>query len=436
LAAIVIAFAVVGCGSASGGIDAAAADGTRVPDASSSDGARDAAADLAAPGDAGGDGDVAGPTSDSGDGDRPTNDAGDVADRPVSPDAADDVADDASPSDGSLNARYVFKIPVLGEQMVGDALRRRLYVSVGGASPQYPNTLLTIDANTGTILATPSVGSNPRSLAISDDSSVLWVGIDGALALRRVTLTSDPPAIGPQTTLTQAFGAGQTIGPMAVLPGAPLSIVASTPDGRKTAAFDDGVARSTTASTLGRSASQLAAGAAGYVYGYDGQSTGFGLLTMAVSASGVADLSTTGGLISGFGNQIVYRAGRLYSANGEVVDVSVPTHPITAGRLPYRGPIAFGPRNLLFVLSGDTPDAGTTRPTQFVVIDGTTLKMVTTIPFPPDLLGTVNDDPITPGFVYVGPDTLAILIRLTSTTSGQTTGTVVVIRDPLIAAVN
>ena len=41
------------------------------------------------------------------------------------------------------------------------------------------------------------VGSNPGALALSDDGSTLWVGIDGAHAFRKVTMTSTPPVVGP-----------------------------------------------------------------------------------------------------------------------------------------------------------------------------------------------------------------------------------------------
>jgi hypothetical protein len=417
LAATVLAVVVAGCGSGSGGGDAGA----------------DAPLDAEAP-----------PHDGAADGEDAAQaiDVGTGADANRSPDGADaqtpsDAADTRTPApDAPLNARYVFKIPVLAEQMVGDPLRRRLYLSVGGGSPQYPNTLLTIDANTGAVVSSPYVGSNPESLALSDDSSILWIGINGSLSIRRVTLTANPPDVGPLTSLTPALGAGQAIGPMVGLSGAPLSVVVSTPDGGKTVVLDDGVARPTSASTLGRSASLLVAGTPGYAYGYDGQDTGFGFLTMAISSGGVSDLSTTPGLIQGFGNQIVYRGGRVYAATGEIVDVSSPARPVAGGRLPCVGPIALGGPNRLFVLTGDVPDAGTLRPTQILVVDDTTLKVVTMIPFPPDLFGTFNDSPATTSFVYLGPDTLAFLVRLTDTTTFAQTGTLVVIRDPLIGAVN
>jgi hypothetical protein len=403
-------------------------------DGSETDAATDASRDLSAPGDAA-DAPMKGDAADA-----PVG--SDAADAPVGSDAADapvgsDAADGPSPADGALNARYVFKIPVLAEALVGDPVRRRLYASVGGASPQYPNTLLMIDANTGAVVESPYVGSNPRALALSDDSSVLWIGVDGALAICRLTLTTDPPGIGPMMALTQALGAGKTIGPMVGLPGVPLSVVASTTDGARTVVLDDGVARPTSASTLGRSASSMAAGAPGYVYGFNGQSTGFGLLTMTITAAGISDLSTTAGLVSGFGTQIIYRAGRVYANSGEVVDVSTPTHPVAGGRLPYVGTVALGKPSRLFILAGDAPDAGTGRPTQILAVDETTLQVVGRIPFPPDLFGVgFNIYGGASSLVYLGPDTVAFLVRLEDMNTLQQTGTIVVIRDPLIAAVN
>ncbi len=422
-----IMVAVAGCGSSSLGVDGSA-DGASRDDANQT---VDAVADVARPDGAGNDG-----------GADAIRDASDAADRSGSPDVTDAAAADASgatdapgPSDGTLNARYVFKMPLLGERLIGDPLRRRFYVSIAGASPQYPNSLLAIDANDGAIVANTFVGSNPRSLALSDDSSTLWVGIDGALSIRRVMLTTDPPGIGPLTPLSPLLGIGQTLGPMVPVAGAPLSVVASTPDGRKTAVLDDGVARAGVPTSLGRSASSMAAGAAGYVYGYDGQDTAFGFLTMAVSASGIADVSTTSGLMSGFGNQIISQGNHVYAATGEVIDISTPTHPVAGGRLPGVGPMAPGPPNRIFVITGDTPDAATSAPTQILAIDGTTLKVVGSIPLPPDLYGTGSDFTTTSNPVYVGPDALGLLIRRGNLGTNDQTGTLVIIRDPLIATI-
>ena len=99
-------------------------------------------------------------------------------------------------------------------------LRQRL-----GDADAYPNTIVVVDPSTSSVVSTIQVGSNPGALALSDDGSTLWVGIDGARAFRKVTLTSTPPALGPLHHLPKSNPDGFfSVGSMVALPGAPLSV--------------------------------------------------------------------------------------------------------------------------------------------------------------------------------------------------------------------
>ena len=108
---------------------------------------------------------------------------------------------------------------------------------------------MVVDPTTAAVVSAIPVGSNPGLLALSDDGSTLWVGIEGAHAFRKVTMSATPPVVGPLIHLPKAspdtyFDATS----MAVLAGAPLSVVVVLSDGGYTTevrVFDDGVPRAT-----------------------------------------------------------------------------------------------------------------------------------------------------------------------------------------------
>lgn len=104
-----------------------------------------------------------------------------------------------------------------------------LYVSVpGSAGAPYGNTVVSVDPATG-ILGTPiPVGSEPDKLAISSDGTTLWVGLDGASAVRKVDLTSG--TAGAQFSLggnKGIYAYPPVVHAIAVLPGTTNSVVIS-----------------------------------------------------------------------------------------------------------------------------------------------------------------------------------------------------------------
>ena len=161
-------------------------------------------------------------------------------------------------------------------RLVYNAARNQIYASVAGDADAYPNTIVVVDPSTSSVVSSIPVGSNPGALALSDDGSTLWVGIDGARAFRKVTLTSTPPAVGPLHHLPKASpDAFFTASSMAALPGAPLSVaiameVATLYDYSYTTSevrvFDDGVPRATGVKNV-PTPSFIVAGPPGYVFG-------------------------------------------------------------------------------------------------------------------------------------------------------------------------
>ena len=74
------------------------------------------------------------------------------------------------------------------QDVVWDAAHGALYVSVASSDTVVPNTIVPINPVTGAVGTPVPAGNNPDPLAISSDSSYLWVGLDGGNAVQRFLL--------------------------------------------------------------------------------------------------------------------------------------------------------------------------------------------------------------------------------------------------------
>ena len=406
LVALILAAA---CGSSSstgldGGRDAAAGD------------ARDSAASVEAATD----------VSVATDGAIDTTDAAGDADATGAPDAADAplAADAGSSEGGPAKTRSVFALAISAAQIAGDSLRRRLYVSVAGAAPQYANTLVTLDATTGTVLSSAFAGSDPDVLALSDDASTLWIGIDGALSMRSVTLTNTPPLaadFGPMHQVPQQLAQPTLIAAMVTLPGAPTSVAVSLFSSGlwELAILDNTVARHT-AAVFDQVPSTLVAGAAGSLFGISSQAQ---FLTGTISATGVTS-TVFASLLQTPPRQLVYRDNRVYTNAGEIVDVTSPAHPAVMGHFTPTGVVALGAPNRLIVV----PSASGAL---MQVLDTTTLQTTGSVPLPSDPPGNVSN------LTYISPDIVAYVVTQQDPTTLRTVSrSVIIVRDPSIADAN
>jgi len=248
--------------------------------------------------------------------------------------------------------------------VLADPGRGRLYATVQGAAAQHPNELVVIDPATGMVLDAVFVGSNPSSLALSDDGSTLWVGLDGSLEIREVDLGTETPTPGDQHALQPGeWGDPAHAGTIVVLPGTTHSVAVSmhtfnlSPSFLGVVVLDDGVPRPMT--TPGHTgASRLTLGPDGWLYGFNNLHTGFGFYALAVTENGVTQTEHEG-LVDGFDTDIVYAEdGRVYATSGQVVDVSQPAAPAVEGTFNYYGAVLPQPeegRVLMLSASWDDP---------------------------------------------------------------------------------
>lgn len=130
----------------------------------------------------------------------------------------------------SASLPYTAYIAIPNNGMVYNPVNGLLYVSVpGSAGTPYGNSVVSVDPETGALGAPILVGSEPDQLAISSDGTTLWVGLDGASAVREVNLITG--TAGMQFSLANNSGTyafPPIAHALAVLPGYPNSIVMSS----------------------------------------------------------------------------------------------------------------------------------------------------------------------------------------------------------------
>jgi len=116
-----------------------------------------------------------------------------------------------------------------------------------------------------------------------------------------------------------------------VLPGNAQAVAISrrrpgvSPTHGGVAIFDNGAQRpNVTPDHTGSNVIEFSASSA-TLYGYNNETTEFGFRRMAVDSNGVTVSDITGNLITGFGVDIEFDAGRIYSTTGRVVDPAGPS---------------------------------------------------------------------------------------------------------------
>ncbi len=215
-----------------------------------------------------------------------------------------------------------------------------LYVALSSSSPNYPNSVVAVDAPTASVLWSTFVGSEPQTMALADDGSYLYVDLDGAAQVRVVNLPTRQ-ACRSFSLGTSSFGPLYA-GDMGVLPGAPETIVISTrrkgvsPDFGGVFVYDHGFARPmSTRDHTGARMIEVADDST--AYGYNNSSTEFGFRELQITAAGIEEVFVQRDIISGFNVDIVYDGGRVYATSGVTVDVAGPT---LVGTFPANGPVA------------------------------------------------------------------------------------------------
>jgi len=233
-------------------------------------------------------------------------------------------------------AYEVRQIDLITSSLIADPVSKTLYASIPGQGGALGNSVLKINPVTGDIGTAVFVGSEPSNLAISDDGTVLYVSLDGAFAIRRITLQN--MSAGQQFSL----GADSFFGPylaedIAVEPGNANVIAVSlknqgiSPRHAGVAIFDNGVQRTNkTQRHTGSNRVEYSDNTA-IVYGYNNETSEFGFRELHVNSNGITEYNVTENFISGYGVDIKYSGGVIYSTNGRVLN---PVGPVILGTYP------------------------------------------------------------------------------------------------------
>jgi hypothetical protein len=285
------------------------------------------------------------------------------------------------------------------------------------------------DGNFASVAVTASIpiGSDPNALALSDDNSALWVGMDGAFSMRRLTLAGAAPVIGPLRVLpgqpigqaSSVVAYAQSLVPLSDSADSVAALVGNTLAGLASlSAFDDGVRR-TTSTPFGSSPSYVFKGPPGLFFGTASPT----LFLLAVSASGITqtafpNLVTTAG---GGMFYIHYHQGRVYGDTGAVIDVANPAQPVRIGRFPFRGLIAARSSNRMLMLT----EGATQGSLQLRILETDNFTQVASL-----AIGTTFVDILSvSGLVYLGGDGVAFL------SPSQGGKSLFIFRSPMIEAV-
>lgn len=218
--------------------------------------------------------------------------------------------------------------------LVWDATNHVIYLSVPSAAVASGNSIATLNPTSAAIVSYQATGSEPDALAIADDSSYLYAGLDGANEVQRFTLPSVAAdinySLGSDTFFGPYFALDLQVAPAAshttaVTLGLPNSIPAAIGG---IVIYDDATPRPTTvpgfiAST--HSFDSLLWGAdATALYAANNEDTGFDFYTLSVNSTGAVLDNDYFGEFTQFGIRIHFDSGTklVYSDDGLVVDPS------------------------------------------------------------------------------------------------------------------
>jgi hypothetical protein len=216
--------------------------------------------------------------------------------------------------------------------VVADDLRGRLYLSLGGQSTYETNSIAVMNPESGRLLDTLSVGSDPNTLAITPDSEYLYAGIDGASSIRRIRLADRvvdatlslgrDPRMAPYFA-RQIFTAPDAPRTVGVARSFPLDLFTTPADG--VTVFDDATQRSEVGGRVGSdepvsfpngpTTTFFQWGAdASTIYGVNADTSSYDSSVYAVDGDGLH--YQRGTLGPSFNRPFVHAQGLVYSAQG------------------------------------------------------------------------------------------------------------------------
>jgi len=229
------------------------------------------------------------------------------------------------------------QINIKTSDLIADQVSEILYASIPAEDNALGNNIISIDPDTGEIISSVFVGSQPNKLAISSDNTTLYASLDGSYAIRRIDLTT--MTAGMQFNLGSEYFYGPFLAEdIEVLPGSNDVIAVSlmnlgiSPRHGGVAVFDNGVKRpDTTRRHTGANRIEFSDDDPTRVYGYNNETTEYGFRQLTVSDSGIYEEAVFRDFISGFYHDIEFHQGYIYATSGIVLE---PETPLVVGTYP------------------------------------------------------------------------------------------------------
>ena len=228
-------------------------------------------------------------------------------------------------------------LPFRVNHVIADIARHRYYATIAEGDLTWPNAIAVIDPNRPWAVTTVPVGSNPNAIALSDDGSTLWVGIDGQQSMRRVDIMGATDPVLVPAVMVPLGGAAFSL---VIMRGTTRSVAAAIHSTFSTgmvatSIFDDGVARpnSLTYTTYVES---LTRGDDAHLFGGFTGAPAF-LYTIDVSPGGLTAQSHMDILNEYPATQLVAQSHYVFGSEGSLVDVTDPTNPARVGRFAAQG---------------------------------------------------------------------------------------------------
>jgi uncharacterized repeat protein (TIGR01451 family) len=206
--------------------------------------------------------------------------------------------------------------------LIWDTVSKRVFASVPNSDWLRGNSIVPLEPLSGTMDSRIATAIEPAKLAVADDGSFLYTGINSDDSIQRINLASRTADLKFPT----GFGYVADLG---VLPGNADAVAATVHT--TFAVYDHGVMRPNTVAPGAYNFEYYLALSATNTLAYEAPPEE--LRRIGIDASG-ATLLTSSGLINGFDRLIKFDAGRLYTAGGRVID---PEASIVITNLPYSG---------------------------------------------------------------------------------------------------
>ena len=246
---------------------------------------------------------------------------------------------DAAPTTGTP-ALTITEINVHANSLAWDPGFQKIYLSLPSADGANGNSVQVLDPVTGVLGASVFAGSEPNLLAVSSTSKYLYVGLDGASSVQRLTLPNlglDVKIALGRNSLDGPYSASDlqaspvSDGTVAVVRGVPTSVTPSEQGG--VVIYDDATARHNavcgfiqigcTGSTGEWIFGSIQWNAdASVMFAANNETSGFDFYTVPVTALGFGKVTDYPGLASGFYARIHFDrvTTYVYEDYGSIVD--------------------------------------------------------------------------------------------------------------------